>query len=221
MKKMFYNSILAGICIGLAMVMYVNLCILITEYNYLILPKIAGAGFFAFALCYIKEQSLPLFTGRAGTPFPLKHLFGIVLPGNLIGTFIIGISCYFIDTDWIFCDLLDAPLNDNAITTAFKAILCGALMRIACDSKSIYVTVGCVFAFLISGFYHSIALSVSIFGTVLETVSGGSDPYPYITSNELLALTAAIIVIIIGNLLGAYLITFLKEGKINVKSDSI
>lgn len=224
MKKMFLNSILAGICIGLAMVMYANLCIVITDYNnYLILPKIAGAGFFAFALCYIKEQSLPLFTGRAGTPFPLKQLFGIVLPGNLIGTFIIGISCYFMNMDWIFFDFLNATLNYNPITVIIKAILCGILMRVACDSKSIYVTVGCIFTFLMSGLYHSIALSVSIFGTLIDTISDSRNPF--VTSSELLALIVTLIIVIIGNWLGAYLAALLKndnkKGDSNVTSDSI
>jgi formate/nitrite transporter FocA (FNT family) len=194
-KRVIKRSILAGAIIAMAMTMY---CATVVVDIY---TKLAGAAVFAFALTYVKEQGLPLFTGKAGTDFPQKHLWGIVLPFNCLGSFLVTFPLGFCGYADNFKIIEQSAAGDTIPNMLIKAIFCGALMRIACSSKSGYVTMGCVFAFLASGFYHSIALSGALFGSI-----GNSTLSEYNIKGAIILLTVACI----GNVIGAYFVTFFK-----------
>ncbi|MDR0918765.1 MAG: formate/nitrite transporter family protein [Oscillospiraceae bacterium] len=201
---MFKRSILAGLMIALAMVLYTKTLTLSNTFGS-DLYKMAGAVIFAFALTYVKEQGLPLFTGKTGTDFSQKALWAVVLPFNLIGSALIAIPATFCGYK-DFEILYNATVNDTPENMLFKAILCGALMRVACSSSSVYVTIGCVFAFLMSGFYHSIALSAVYFANLCTNADFNLGRYSML-----------IAIAVVGNFLGGCLITFLKDEKLVFK----
>ncbi|GHU54275.1 hypothetical protein FACS1894132_08660 [Clostridia bacterium] len=210
---MIKKSILAGVLIALAMTMYAKIGNA-SPYDgdvhtlMAILYKPIAAGIFAFALTYIKEQGLPLFTGKAGTDFSKKDLFLKVLPSNLLGCFIVTFPLIFTESGYEknFQLIINGLTNDEFYAVFIKAIFCGALMRIACNSKSIYVTIGCVFAFLMSGFYHCIALSAAFFGAIGESFDGMAIPW--------------ILIAVIGNWVGAFGVSYFKCEKWTIKGKS-
>ena len=148
---MIFSSILAGIAIGVA-------CIL-----YCLAPNpIIGAGLFAIGLLAVRIMKTNLFTGKIqylGKSLDFADMFTI-LGGNLIGIFLVTILTYF-----CFPAVIPIATNIGAakiavplIQTFGKAILCGYIMTLATKPDTpLWVSAVCVFAFVYSGLNHCIA----------------------------------------------------------------
>lgn len=148
---MFISSILAGLAIGIA-------CIL-----YCLAPNpIIGAGLFAVGLLAVRIMKTNLFTGKIqylGKSLGYADMFTI-LGGNIIGIFIVTILACF-----CFPTVLPVAANIGAtkiamplIQTFGKAIICGYIMTLATKPDTpLWVSAVCVFAFVYSGLNHCIA----------------------------------------------------------------
>jgi formate/nitrite transporter FocA (FNT family) len=148
---MFISSILAGLAIGIA-------CIL-----YCIAPNpIIGAGLFAIGLLAVRIMKTNLFTGKIqylGKSLSFSDMCNI-FSGNIFGIFIILLLAHF-----CFPTILPVAANIGAtkiavplIQTFGKAILCGYIMTLATKPDTpLWVSAVCVFAFVYSGLNHCIA----------------------------------------------------------------
>lgn len=131
-----------------------------------------------------------LYTGKVGYVNKINQIPKILLIilGNLIGTFLISL-CTNVSTTELILTKTAVPLY----LTFGKAIGCGFLMYIAVDiykiSNSLLGVFGCVPAFILSGFEHSIADMFYVFsGNVYN-----------------LRVLIFILVVTVGNALGAFL----------------
>ena len=132
--------------------------------------KLFGAAVFGFALLFIKEQGFALFTGRAGTG--TKGTWYKTLPLNLIGVAIVAFALMSLCPEGLYITAFKIT-SDSMINLIIKGIMCGALMRVACSTKEKLITLGCVIVFLISGFYHSIAVSFTLITTGITLQKAG------------------------------------------------
>lgn len=178
------KSIFAGIMIGIAGTVYIN-----------IPEKFIGAILFAVGLIVICYLNYNLYTGKVGyitsykdIPFLLKCIFG-----NLIGVIFVAL-CNNIDTTTLIMNKLTVPLY----ITLLKGIFCGFLMYVSVDIFKKYKNVigicYCVPAFILAGFEHSIADMFYICCSNVFTI-------------EVLIF---ILIVIIGNAIGALLHKFIK-----------
>ena len=178
MKKQlitFVKGILAGLAIGFGGFLYILMTNLIAGE----LGKALGSLLFAVGLFTVCSLSLSLYTGKIGLIYEQKQetSFYISLPvmlvGNAIGAFGLGMLCYVI--------FKGTTLFDTAIVTAAVRLSFGSFNDfLACAIKStlcglcVYLAVKCfaykrisllgtgllvlfVFIFVYSGFQHCIA----------------------------------------------------------------
>lgn len=145
--KDFIKAIFAGIMIGIAGVI-----------NIAVGGSYVGAILFSIGLCVICLKGYNLYTGKIGYIESFKDLpkYLLFALGNLIGVALVSLITT-VDTSLIVESKLSAPL----LITFGRAIGCGFLMYIAVDiykkEKSLFGVAGCVVAFLLAGFEHSIA----------------------------------------------------------------
>jgi hypothetical protein len=132
--------------------------------------KLFGAAVFSFALLFIKEQGFALFTGRAGTG--IKGTWYKTLPLNLIGVAAVAFALMPLCSESFYI-IAYKITSDSILNIVIKGLVCGALMRVACTTKEKLITIGCVIAFLISGFYHSIAVSFTLITTGITLQKAG------------------------------------------------
>ena len=179
MKKDLFFSFLKGICAGLAIGLGGFLYILMT---YLIqgeLGKVLGSLLFAVGLFTVCSLSLHLYTGKIGLIYEGKQTktFYISLPimliGNAIGAFGLGMLCYlaFKNTDLFNSALATAGVRlgfnsfNDFLSCAVKSTLCGLCVYLAvkCFAYKRISLLGTgmlvffVFIFVYAGFQHCIA----------------------------------------------------------------
>jgi len=183
MKK-FIKAIFAGFMIGIAALTSIGAG-----------GSWIGSLLFSIGLIIILAQGYNLYTGKIGYIKSYKEIpiMLLYILGNLIGVLLISFTST-VNTDTIILSKLANPLWLSFI----KAIGCGFLMFIAVDTYKKYNTfigtIGGVTAFLLSGFEHSIA-----------------DMF-YICNSQMLNLDTLIfiIIVIIGNAIGALLHKLIK-----------
>lgn len=154
------GSIWSGVLIGLAGWIFLSVG-----------GGILGSILFAIGLLCVVFSGSFLYTGKAGSwnfrPFTFKQdvssLF-MILIGNIIGCFIIGIIAKIsgtLENNEILTGVILSRERHDAIQTIARGIGCGVLMELAVwsyrEKESILGVLFCVPAFILSGFYHSVA----------------------------------------------------------------
>ena len=153
------GSILSGILIGLAGWIFCSVG-----------GGLLGAILFSVGLLSVVYMGSFLYTGKAGSwPLKWKTIFGdvggltLVLFGNIIGCGIMALvarASGTLDTDFLNGIIQNRESHDLLQVFA-RGIGCGFLMEIAVwcwrEKSSVWGVFFCVPAFILSGFYHSVA----------------------------------------------------------------
>ena len=171
-----YNSIVAGILIGLGVII-----------NTQTQPPILGSLLFSFGLLTIIHLKLPLFTGRVG--FLDKKLL-LILIFNLLGI-ALCFYCYCLSNPNFYYTIEQLAINkfsNTYIQFLFKGIFCGMLIHFAVKCKVPYLTSMAVIIFILIGAEHCIA------------------DFPYFLTVLSFSNFIKFILVIIGNSLGAIFI---------------
>lgn len=198
--KTFLLAVIAGIAIGIGGTIYLTL----DMYSSIsVLFKVLGALFFAVGLYAICIHGLNLFTGKIGYVFDQKNYLDLVLIwiGNFIGTWICAFlinhtRLYVVENITKMCE---TKMNDSLVSLLILGFFCGLLMFIAVDGykkcKNPLILFICVATFILCGFEHCIA-----------------DMF-YFSLADAWCLTSFIDILIItlGNALGAFLIPITKK----------
>ena len=175
----FIKSIFAGIMIGIACLISMNISI-----NWV------GAILFSIGLLIIVLRGYNLYTGKIGyvSSFKETPTILICIIGNLIGTFLISHT-----SDLSSYNIMASKLSNPLYLTFIKSIGCGFLMYLAVDiykkDKSTLGVITCVPAFILAGFEHSIADSLYIFSSGMMNIH----------------ILIFLIIVLIGNAIGAFL----------------
>lgn len=178
--KNFISSIFAGIMIGIAGMLYINLGG--TWY---------AAILFSIGLAVICVRQYHLYTGKIGYIENYKQILYmlLIILGNLIGVFLVSLTTLGTPAEVIVMNKLANPLW----LVLLKAIGCGFLMYLAVDiyktKQSLVGVLCCIPAFILAGFEHSIA------DMFFVCVSGVFN----------LEIVIFIIVVLIGNAIGSLL----------------
>ena len=173
---MFIKSVLAGICIAIGALIFLNV------------GGVLGAFLFSIGLLTILQFNFNLYTGKVAY-ITLKDIDKIllILFGNIIGCCIMfAFPC--LPAAAIMATKLTVPL----ITIFFKAILCGILIYIAVEgfkANNQLITLLAVPTFILCGAEHSIADICFIIAASCFTI-------------EVLLF---IVIVIIGNAIGSIL----------------
>jgi len=142
-----YSAILAGFFITLGCVINLR--------N----PGIAGASLFSIGLISVVHYKLKLYTGTAGfySGGRLFYLISILI-GNAIGAFLASICAPDVTEQASL--VIATRLNQSPLQCLLYAIPCGAIMSVAVkyarQGRYLPLLFG-VPAFILGGFYHSIA----------------------------------------------------------------
>jgi len=194
--RIFVKSVLAGICISIGGTTYL-MCD----------SKIVGSILFSIGLLVVLVNDLNLFTGKVGylTDKGFKYLKDllIILIGNFIGTFI---TSFLLSNTRIFSTIkehadtiVNIKLNDSMLSIFILSIFCGILMYIAVNNyKTIkdsgkYISIFlCVPVFILSCFEHCIANMY----------------YFSLTSSFSIHVLIYLLIMILGNSVGAILYSF-------------
>lgn len=200
----FLRAVLAGLCIGLGGVVYLNCT-----------SKLAGAIFFSIGLLTILIFKLKLFTGACGLLIEvdkkLQYIIELILIwiGNFLGTFLVAFA---VTNTRLSFDLsfVVTKLTDSFSSLLILGIGCGFLMYVgvtAFNSTKLgpIIPIMCVSVFILSGFEHCVA--DMFYFSLLE-----------LSVDVLLRL----LVITIGNMLGSWIIPITNQilkvgGNINAK----
>lgn len=196
--KNFIKGIYAGIMIGIGGTIYLSMS-----------SKVLGAIFFSIGLMMICIFNMNLYTGKIGYIINNKksYLLELLLSllGNFIGTYLVAFLirntryAYLSETAR---EISMIKINDSIISILILAIFCGILMFLAVDNykknKSDFAKyLGifmCVIVFILSGFEHCIAnMFYFSLGSLWSTKS-----------------LWYIIIMIMGNSIGAILINYYK-----------
>lgn len=148
------QSIRAGVFIALG-------CIL-----YLLAPNVVvGAFLFSLGLISVRQTQSYLYTGQVHKMIEgnrkLRELPFILL-GNLIGVaLVLVVTSQIGDMTYILSDAMLLGLEKLAIShldLLIRSIFCGILMTMATRKNTpLWITSGCVMAFVLSGFNHCVA----------------------------------------------------------------
>lgn len=180
----FLKSIFAGIMIGIAGLIYLN-----------VTPNWVGAILFSIGLITICMLGYNLYTGKVGYVSSYKDIPKMIkyIIGNFIGVFLVSLT-----SKTSSADLVAAKMQIPWMLLLLKSIGCGFLMYIAVDvykkNKSIIGIVCCIPAFILAGFEHSIA-------DMLYLCCSGTFTLQYLVF---------IAIVIIGNAIGALLHKLIK-----------
>ena len=152
------GSLWSGILIGLAGWIYVSVG-----------GGILGAFLFATGLLCVVFFGSSLYTGKAGSwrfsPFTLrKDCWGLckILIGNILGCAVIGLFAHLTLTEnEVLTGVIQSRETHDAYQTVARSIGCGILMELAVwsyrEKGTVLGVLFCVPAFILSGFYHSVA----------------------------------------------------------------
>lgn len=194
MRKAIFNSIAAGIFIGIGGSVF-----LACE------NKIAGAVFFTVALLCICQLNLMLYTGKIGF-LAFQHTAQDILEtafclfGNLLGTAAAGFAVRYCRPQVIeravsmVTDKLEVPFGKVFFASVFCGILMYAAVRIYREKQSVSGILFCVPVFILSGFEHSIADMFYVW----TALTGG------------MRAVLFLVVVVCGNTVGGLLIPCLK-----------
>ena len=196
--KNFIKGIYAGIMIGIGGTIYLSMS-----------SKVLGAIFFSIGLMMICIFNMNLYTGKIGYIINNKKSYLLELLLSLLGNFIGNYLVAFLIRNTRYAYLSETAreismikINDSIISILILAIFCGILMFLAVDNykknKSDFAKyLGifmCVIVFILSGFEHCIAnMFYFSLGSVWSTKS-----------------LWYILIMIIGNSIGAILINYYK-----------
>lgn len=143
----FLKSVFAGIMIGIAGLVYLNVSV-----------TWVAALLFSIGLIIICMLGYNLYTGKVGYIKSYKDLpkMGKYIIGNLLGVFLVSLTTTTSSTE-----LMIAKLQIPYWLLFLKSMGCGFLMYIAVDiykqKKNIIGILCCIPAFILAGFEHSIA----------------------------------------------------------------
>lgn len=185
MLQDFIKSIFAGLMIGIAGLVYLNVGI-----------AWLGAILFSVGLIVICMLGYNLYTGKIGYIKSYKDIPKMLsfILGNLIGVFLISLT-----TTTSSYDLVNAKLQIPQYLVLLKSIGCGFLMYIAVDiykkHKNLIGIITCIPAFILAGFEHSIADLFYIFCSGIFNIK----------------IIIFICIVIVGNAIGALLHKFIKD----------
>ena len=123
MSSVFSKAVFAGICIGIA------------GWGFLV-DKTLGMFLFTFGLAAVVSYGAKLYTGLSGfcaNGKDVAELFGIVLPGNIIGCLIVALVSYYPDVaiHATARGVLDARMAQGPLACGVLGIGCGVLMTTA------------------------------------------------------------------------------------------
>lgn len=152
----FLKSILAGLLIGIAGVVYLSVD-----------NNIVGSFLFSFGLITIVIWKLNLFTGKIGV-INLKadkRYIPIFIVGNYLGTLLVSV---FIKSTRYDSGLIEKAqsislikTNDNILSLFLLAVLCGIMMYLAVvgygKKENLLTIILPIMIFILCGFEHSIA----------------------------------------------------------------
>lgn len=166
---------------------------------YLKIGGVIGAILFSVGLLIILNMEFKLFTGTIGYLNSLSDLKdnSIILIGNLIGCFAALPS---IEAQNLITQKLSLPLH----LVFDKAVICGALIYIAVfcfKNKKVYMVPVCVTAFILYGAEHCIADFCFMVAASIYSIK-------------------FLIVVILGNAIGAILLNKIIEGGSNGKRET-
>lgn len=202
MKQTYQTLILAlfsGLLVGIGGILYVSAS-----------NQIIGAVLFSFALILIVSRGYYLFTGKIGYLLPYKKgnlkLIGLTLLGNTVGIFAISALFLLSGKDAALLNaqhIFSAKLAQTWYETLVLAIFCGFMMYLAVDSydkiknqiASVCVVIFAVVIFIVAGFEHSIA----------------DMSYVVLSRTFTFESLVFIVIVIIGNLIGAVTLNLLQE----------
>lgn len=161
MYEMYHNgSIWSGILIGLAGWIFLSVG-----------GGILGSVLFATGLLCVVFFGSFLYTGKAGSwnfrPFSFgRDVWKLckVLIGNIIGCAVVGIVALYsgtLDGNETLAGVIQSRETHDAFQTVARGIGCGILMELAVwsyrEKGTVLGVLFCVPAFILSGFYHSVA----------------------------------------------------------------
>lgn len=181
MRKCINKSLLAGILIGLGVIINTQMQI-----------PIVGPMLFSFGLLVIINMQLNLYTGKIGFVTTLKEtpFLLTVLIFNFIGI-AVTIGLYTLANNG-FIPLISAAaavkFSKSILTLFINAIFCGMLIHFAVKNKIHIFTIFAIMIFILIGAEHCIA------------------DFPYLLFNFSLMNLLKFISIIIGNSIGSILI---------------
>lgn len=142
---MFIKSILAGICIAIGALIFLNV------------GGILGAFMFSIGLFTILQFGFNLYTGKVAyittKPKDIRNII-LIFIGNIIG------CCIMFMFPAAAGPLVAAKLAQPAVAVLFKAILCGILIYIAVEGfkkGNQLITLLAIPTFILCGAEHSIA----------------------------------------------------------------
>lgn len=169
--KVFLFGILAGLAIGLGSLAFTSVSAYLTGTSGLIF----ASALFSIGLILVCVLGLQLYTGKVGVVFDDREKLAknainlpIMLVGNAVGAFGLGIICHFIfmNIPEIADRILAISLGKTNSTTVFlQGIFCGALVYIAVYlfknlqnyAMKIIGIITAVTLFVYCGFQHCIA----------------------------------------------------------------
>ena len=169
--KVLLFGILAGLAIGLGSLAF-TLC---TSFTADKLASILGSMLFSIGLILVCVFGLQLYTGKIGVVFDSREKLKenaislpIMLVGNAIGAFALGIICHFIFYNSTEIMARITQISEGKFTSDYvfiEGILCGALVYIAVYffknlqnyGMKIIGIITAVTLFVYCGFQHCIA----------------------------------------------------------------
>ena len=143
----FIKAVFAGFMIGIAALVSIGAG-----------GSYVGAILFSIGLVIIVLCDYNLYTGKIGYITSLKEIpkYLKYILGNFIGVYIISLT-----TSINSPEIINAKMSAPLLLVFAKSVGCGFLMFIAVNSykkhKSLLGTMGCVAAFLLAAYEHSIA----------------------------------------------------------------
>lgn len=211
-KEVLIKSVLSGIYILIAAVVY-----LIVGNLY---SKLVGSMLFSLGLLVIVSKNYNLYTGKVGYLLPykknnVKNILTIIL-GNSIGIIFFGLLLNLANLGDLseYAKLATVPKFDNTWYSALiLSIFCGFLMYTAVEgynvieneTSKVVIVILSVMAFIMAGFEHSIA----------------NIAYVVLSKEISFKIILYLIIMIIGNGIGAVILNLLRENLKSEKNDSI
>lgn len=186
-KKGIINSILAGLLIAFAGMIYLQ-----CE------NKIVGSLLFSIGLIAVILLEAQLFTGKVGYIKDKNTIINVLLmlAINLVTAFLVGLIYRAI---WGTSQAMDTRLAKSWYRLLFDGIGCGILIYLAVElfkqTKNIIIVSLCVMAFILAGFEHSIA-DAFYYGSSVLTWEG----------------LWRLLIVIMGNAIGSLIIRLLQYG---------
>lgn len=191
MIKLIFKSVLAGLLISLAGIVYLNCS-----------DKIVGSLLFSLGLISVILLEANLFTGKIGYINSKRSILEslIILVFNLVTAVIVGLI-YRCSSD-AAATIVESKLlvfSETWWLTGLKAIGCGAAIYLAVEgykkSKSLIPVILGVMVFILAGWNHCIA---DCFYIAAGSTNALSIPY--------------LLVVIVGNSIGSLMIRGLQVG---------